>query len=230
MGIEIRRVTAEQERDAVARLRYEVLVAESAIHVHGINHRQRTIRDALDDGADLFAAIDSDDGKFVGSIRSNQARRADLGPYVAQLGMKEFGDFFPTRVALISRLVALPTHRTGTVVWRLLEAGFRCQIDQGIAFSFAECRPDRRDWAIARLGYRQVFPAFRDPIDGLHYPLVLLLEDHNHLDRIGSPMRRLVHTDDSGSVPFFEERFGRKALMNGHSRHAEASHVDDCDE
>lgn len=198
----------------VARLRYAVYVEEAGIRLLEADHARRTIREPLDDWATHFVAEDAA-GEILGSIRVNHAGRGDLGWLIDRLGMREFGSYFPSRSAFVSRLMVLPGHRRRRLPWALLEAAFSLQVSECVAFSFAECRPERRAWCLGCLGYVQAFPDFQHPTDGMHHPLVLPLEDAEHLAAVGSPLRRLVR-EAGASVEFFRERFG--AAVQRYSR------------
>jgi len=208
MRINIRRATGEADVERVARFRYAIYVEEVGIRLPSTDHRSRTIRESLDDWGTVIIAEDTATSALLGTVRVNYAWNGPLGSSAHDLGMDQFGSYFPGRSAVMARLMVHPAHRLGRTPWAIIAAAFAEQVRAGVAFCFAECRPDRRAWCIDRAGFRQVFPDFRHPMDGIRHPLVMPLEDGDYLARVGSPLRRVVRNTVAESVEFFRSRFG----------------------
>jgi hypothetical protein len=208
MRINIRRAAGEADLERVARFRYTIYVDEVGVRLPSTDHARRIIREPLDDWGTVIIAEDPASGALLGTIRVNYAWHGSLGSSADNLGMRQFGSYFPGRSALTSRLIVHPAQRCGRTTWALIEAAFTDQVRAGVVFSFGECRPERRAWLIGRAGFRQIFPSFRHPTDGIYHPLVLPLEDADHLARMGSPLRRVVRNPGGESVQFFRKQFG----------------------
>jgi predicted GNAT family N-acyltransferase len=98
---------------AVARLRYEVYIAEQGKPYAEADHEQRLLTDSLDvDGHTIVVEVD---GKLVGTVRTNFfANQATFDFYAAMFDVNRLQDALPQQVTVCSRLAVLPEYRFST--------------------------------------------------------------------------------------------------------------------
>jgi hypothetical protein len=78
-----------------------------------------------------------------------------------------------------------PSHRTGQLPGNLLDEMYRFALKNGVRLLFCDCRPHLIGTYL-RLGFRTYAKTYNDPIAGLLAPLVLVMDDVAHLERVGS--------------------------------------------
>jgi len=189
MPITIRLATTEQDRQRVFRFRYGIYVQEMGRPQTYADHTGRTFEEPLDKTGRTFFAED-ERGHVVGTVRTNYGRDTDFGDYAALYGMECAGGCYPERVSITTKLMVSPKYRTGTLCCRLSIAGFRYALVDRILFDFIDCNPHLED-TFQRLGYRRYTGRIQHPEYGDVLPLVLLLTDLDHFERVGSPFARV---------------------------------------
>jgi hypothetical protein len=103
------------------------------------------------------------------------------------LGIEWFKPSFPAHVGLTSRLVVRPNFRRGSLLKQLSCAMYQFKLEQGIHYSFLDCHPKLLPM-YSRLGYRLYSPGFNHKKYTYVVPMVLVLNDIGHLDRVKSPL------------------------------------------
>jgi hypothetical protein len=91
----------------------------------------------------------------------------------------------PAGMMIASRFMTRPSHRDGDLPARMLDEMFGFALDNGVRLLFCDCRPHLINTYL-RLGFRNYAKTYNDPIAGMLAPLVFVLDDVAHLERIGS--------------------------------------------
>ncbi|MGB0721751.1 MAG: GNAT family N-acetyltransferase [Gammaproteobacteria bacterium] len=213
----IRIASSDDEREAVYRFRYEVYVEELGKKPSDADHQRRRLQDAMDPtAAQLYAEAD---GEIVASLRINPT--TDAGRYWTHVyGLENFTRFPRNRMTMTSRLMVAAPWRGTRVLASLLMAAYRWARKYEFRCDFCNCVPALVEF-YEQLGYRRYRDGFEDPDSGYHFPLVLLLDDMDHLRAVRSPFLRAArklpaHTDTAqwfrGAFPE-HAHFANRRLM-----------------
>jgi hypothetical protein len=184
MTIEIRKALTRADAEAVFRLRYEVYVEELARVQHFADHDARMIIEPLDVTAHLIGAFE--DGRAVGTVRSNYARDSDLSDYESLYDMQAVGRDHPRATAVTTKLLVARAYRSTTLGYRLASAGYRAHLLAGIEHDFIDVYPARVPF-FEKLGYRPHRAEVSHPEYGVVAVMRLSLRDESHLRSVRSP-------------------------------------------
>ena len=190
------------------RLRYLVYVDEMKLQLKEADHIEKIIKSPLDRTAHILGAFDED--KIAGTICVNFASLG-LANFESVHSMQSFGEYFPDRVSVTTKLIVAPAYRNGSVALELIKAAYRIRLQGGILFDNIFFHPRRKVLA-ERLGYRQVFPNVVLPGYGESLSMVLVVRDWKYLLNLRSPLSEAIQDwkDDEGSTEFFHTRMIRQ--------------------
>ncbi len=211
---QVKIATTEAEKRRIYALRYTAYIKEmhgEKRHTEADNRRQE-FRDDWDDTAYHFYA--EQDGMLGGCSRINLRRD---GPFECeeQLGIERFKPSFPAHVCLTSRLVVRPNFKRGNLLKQLSCAMYQFKLEQGIHYSFLDCHPQLLP-LYSRLGYRLYSPGFNHKKYTYVIPMVLVVNDICHLDRVKSPLAAVAHRYGySSSTAIAVAWDGRQTFMTG---------------
>lgn len=182
----VRRLWDETDRQAAARLAYEVYVEEFGILGHLADHEAGTLM-ADDEGAVTFGLFEG--GELVGAFSSFcWADTPFPAFYQRVLGVDDFREVTPPeRWAVLSRLLVKPGQRGGTVALTLVGAMIEHLLRRGIDLLFADCQPHLLGLYL-RLGLRAYGRPFDYGDSGMGIPLVGSMVDIEYLQRTRSLM------------------------------------------
>ena len=93
MGLEIREVTSDEDREKVFRLRYDVYITEMDRGTQGVDHKNRLLYDELDENCVMVGAFEN--GRAVGTVRVNHAWKTDIGENGGDKLVHGSGGIFP---------------------------------------------------------------------------------------------------------------------------------------
>lgn len=206
MEISTARTGGEYKR--IFRFRYAVYIEEMHKPIVGANHADRLLDDDLDPLATHLYA--ERDGEVIGALRINWGRSSVIPPTLsAWYGLHWFRDFSPRYLSFTSRMMVAPKFRRSAVTAALATAAYRLGRENGIEFDFIHTEPALVPFFM-RLGHRMYKDDFVDPELGRRTPLVLVLEDAEHMRNCGSPFSRCTRmiSKPSRAVPWFESKFG----------------------
>jgi len=175
----------EAEREEIYRLRYAVYIEEmrgEGRHTEA-DLGTKVLRDDLDDRAYHFYG--RQDGKIVICSRTNLRRDGEL-ECEDKLELQNFGWAFPDRISMSSRLALHSRHRGSLLVKQLLCEMYQFWCANDILFDFIDCHP-RLVPLYARLGWRLYKPGFKHPKYTYVFPMVLVVDDLQYLERVKSP-------------------------------------------
>lgn len=206
-----------KENDPVAqdvfRLRYEVFARELAHRNENIDNETGVFRDKFDRIAEIYAGLDG--GTVISSIRF--VTYADLTPdinlaleYHELLALDAFLPMYRDRMSIASRFVVRPDRRGSISTMRLMSEAYLDGLRRDIKFVLAYCSHYLIDM-YTQLGFQIHGPPMSFP--QLHFtPMVLVMHDFAHLERIKSPLFRAavkagLAGDADESVAWFYGRF-----------------------
>jgi CRP-like cAMP-binding protein len=193
---EIKIAETEREKAEIYRLRYQLYIEEMS---GGSRHTEadvatRQLRDESDEHAIQFYG--RQDGRLMICARTN-IRGVHTLECEDQLEMRNFGTAFPERVTLSSRLALHPKLQGSFVLKRLLCRMYQFWCEHEISFDFIDCHP-RLLPLYSRLGWRLYKPGFQHPKYTYVIPMVLVVDDLEHLALVRSPFipiaRRFPHS------------------------------------
>lgn len=180
--------TAE-ERQMIYQFRYQVYVEEMGKNPRYADHSQKQLKDKLDDIATLlYLKID---GEIAATLRHNPLHFSSL-PEALQhaLALDRFtARFADAALSFSSRFMIAPQWRNSLAAGAIVTEIYKIARDHGTQFDFSHASP----WLVPfyeNLGYRRYMDNFLDQDAGLQVPMVLLLEDIEHLRAVRSPFYR----------------------------------------
>lgn len=191
MELQFKFATTTKEREAVYRLRYEIYVEERGAYKDVADHKNRLLSDPLDPTGRLLYGQAGDE--VVGSLRLNWGADVPFTPEIMET--YDIRRFLPTipmgQMIIFSRFMTRPDYRQKGVSFQFLEAMFNFFLENKLQLAFCDCRPHLIN-SYVRLGFRTYAPTYNDPIAGLLVPLVMVVEDRDHFEQIGSPLAPLL--------------------------------------
>jgi hypothetical protein len=185
MSLSITQATAPEQREAVFRLRYSVLVEEARQPSALADHQCRCIEEPLDATARLLLARYGD--TVVGALRVNLLIEGEWAGEAALLHTDRVRDAQVHATALSSLPLIASGFRTSAVPLRLVSAAYYMNLEEGITHDFVAATPEH-ELFYQSLGYRAYCGRVRHPEQGDVLPMVLALRDRAHLDAISSPL------------------------------------------
>jgi len=184
-GLTVHLATTDEERNAIYRLRYDVYIDEMN---GGARHdeadvRRRQFRDEWDERAYHFYAAER--GRMVACARILLRRD---GPMECEqhFDLEQFPPAFPDFVSMTSRLALHTEHRGSHVLKKLTCALYEFLCEQGQKFNFIDCHT-RLLPLYSRLGFRAYRPGFNHQKYTYVVPMVLVVDDLEHLEQVRSP-------------------------------------------
>lgn len=211
-------------RENVFRFLYGVWSDEFCRFMEGMDREHRLMKDALDETAQYFVAVDQSE-RILGCVRANILGNAALLPDL-QINLKTaaFVDLFGAeKIYYVSHLTISPDARGRTVTSLLIGALYRRCLRDGALVGISYCAPHLMTF-YNQLGYRPYTGNFR--IDaGIRIPIVHCVRDWAYLDEIKSPLVRFCSRDlddggaaagkISGLFPAFKDpAFSRKKVSH----------------
>jgi len=195
MSLVITIARTPEERDAVFRLRYTVVVEEARQAALLADHHFRFLEEPQDAYARFVIAGYGD--TVVGAWRVNFAGEKKPGPEVDFFEIHRFSDARPHTTAFTSPPLVASGFRNSTVPGRLALAAYAMNLVEGISHDFIACPPDQESF-FKDLGYRPYRGRKHLTDHGDVLPMVLVLRDVRYLSDIHSPL--LEHWRDDHPV------------------------------
>ena len=187
-----RRAESERDLHAVARLRFDVYVAEHGKAYPGADPARKTLTDELDQDADIML-IEHPRAGVIGTVRANSLGLAKAAAhYGALFDLAEFGQVSPQEIVVCSRLAVKHEYRDSKVRAQLFEAIYVRRAVLGTRLCFATCAPAHLAM-YAGYGFREIATPIEDPIGGRLHRILLRLDDVQHLEAVQSPFANIAH-------------------------------------
>lgn len=191
--MEVRRVTGDEELEALFAFRYSVYVSELCM-TEEADHERRLLRDAYDEIAVNYAVFE--DGEVVGSLRIIPMDAVeDPTPFRGDYAMGPALDTFgPGAVVTSGRFMVAKHLRKSMAVLRLIRFSFEQCVASGIRFNFGDCSPHLLGF-YEQLGYRRFTDGYNDTAFGYKLPILMICNDLEFLRQVRSPLRAVVPED-----------------------------------
>ncbi len=209
MNLTIRPVTADEEMQAVLRLRRQIYGDELGYRLL-LEPDGSLPPEPLDANGTVFGAFEG--ARLVGAVRVNygDAARADggFGFYASFYGMHRFGREHPEGISIVTRLMALPAWRNGRTMAQFGVALYEHTRDHRpqVRYCLIDCVPPLKSLFEA-IGYRQTGPALQHPVAGTVLPMGFAVYHRHHFERVGSPLAAVCPRHDAESAEWFDATF-----------------------
>ncbi len=209
MTIHVIQPATTLDRERMYRFLYEIWSDEFCRSMDGMDHEHRLMRDALDETAQHFVAVDQS-GRIQGCVRTNTLATAALSEHLQKhLKATELVELFDgDRISYASHFAVAPQARGRTVASLLIGALYRFSLREGALAGISYCSLPFVAFYY-QLGYRPYTENFR--IDaGIRVPIVHCIRDWTYLNEIKSPLARLcpkAHDDKGGTARKLTDRF-----------------------
>ncbi len=200
MDIQVRYAETENDLQKIFRLRYEIYNQEMNLESAAVDHEKKVLTDANDDTARLLYA--TVDGEMVGTLRIHWGGDAPFPlEFNETYDLSRFESVVsPDQMVIFSRLMVRKQFRGTLLPFQLLGAIAQFSLDKKAQLSFCDCQPHLLN-LYTRLGYRTYTKTFNDVLLGLLVPLVLVVEDLAHFQRLNSPLLGFATGDFNPPVP-----------------------------
>lgn len=173
------------ELQRVQAFRYAVLVGENGFDGHSVDHANKTVGDELDRTAShLFVLVD---GRIVATMRMLPGRAAGEAPALeGHYGLTDFQAFPDKALSFTDQLVVSRKFAASKIPSLLSAAAFKLSRSGGAMFDFTHTAPALVG-LYEKLGYRRYTDNFDDSDLGLQVPMILVMDDLEHLAGLKSP-------------------------------------------
>lgn len=201
MTVHVMQPKSSRDRESIYRFLYEIWSDEFCRSMEGMDHRQRIMKDALDETAQHLIAVDHS-GRIVGCVRTNVLGTTALPDnFRKHLRSDELAELFGgDEIRYASHFAVAPDARGRTVASLLIGALYRLCLNDGALVGISYCALHFVSF-YSQLGYRPYTENFR--LDaGVRVPIVHCIRDWSYLDEIKSPLARLCpeQLDDKGAA------------------------------
>ncbi|MEZ5831118.1 MAG: cyclic nucleotide-binding domain-containing protein [Dongiaceae bacterium] len=194
MTATLRFAETQADREAIYRLRYDIYVGEMGYTFPGVDHLGRRLAEPILRPTRLLMA--EEDGPLVGTLQFNWGAECAFTDDERQIyRLSDFiADVDDRDMMIACRFMTQPSHRDSDLPARMLDRMFAFALDNGVRLLFCDCRPHLINNYL-RLGFRAYAKTYNDPIAGMLAPLVFVIDDVAHLERIKSRL-----------LPLFKEK------------------------
>ncbi len=181
--------TTEEERWRVFRFRYASLVEDQNVDSPAADHENRILYDSVDDDAAIFYLTEK--SRIIATARLARLGQMRFPAWQSEaFQFEKFADFAPGAKGFTSRFISDREWRASPALAVLFGALYKFARERGVGFLFLNS-PPAQIHIFERLGYRRLGGNFRSEA-GIQVPLVLLLDDIQHMAAVNSPFRRLA--------------------------------------
>jgi len=197
----------EDERRTIYTFRYRIYIEEMGKPYRHADHKNKMLRDPLDDQATLLYSTRN--GEITGTLRINWGEDISaLTAFGESCALAHFRHFPANSFSFCSRLMVHKARRASVVAAALSTAAYVTGRDRGTQFNFVHCAPRLLSF-FERMGFRQYTQPFHHSEIGAQIPLVLVLEDIEHLRASRSPFlgRALERSNSDNAANWFLNRF-----------------------
>ncbi len=175
------------EFERIHRFRYQIFVQEQRKYLNSADHVGRRLTDPLDDVA-VHLALEQD-GEVIASLRQARGLRHATSAMHQNFSLEAFAGFPDAAFGFSGRLSVKNEHRGSRALLNLLLTSYNGGRDAGVIFDFIISDPHLVRF-YEQMGYRRYRPFYYDAVLGLQTPLVLVADDAEHLQRVGSVFAR----------------------------------------
>ncbi|MDF2572953.1 MAG: putative transcriptional regulator, Crp/Fnr family, partial [Sporomusa sp.] len=200
--LQVRIATSQQEKREIYKLRYQVYVQEMGKPLGSIFNKKKQIFDAMDDRSILIYVQAG--SEIAATLRLTIASAGDYPSDLAETFQMHkikavSEDLSNTHFGLATKIAAKPHYRSSPAFYLMLVESYRLLSNQKATFCFGGCNP-----AVVplyeRIGFRRFTSNFTDLGYGLLIPLVMVIQDIEHMKVIKSPIYRLARKQPNDSA------------------------------
>jgi CRP-like cAMP-binding protein len=205
-NMSVRIAESEEDRQRIYRFRYSVMVRELHGNPPGRDDDRCIVKSPMDDSSTILYL--GSDAEIMGTVRLSFARVTSTPPRLYEaFQLNLFDEFSDADLSMTSAWAVAARWRDSPALAILLGAAFKMCLERKIRFDFSHCAPAQLR-LFQRLGYRRYGPNFTDE-SGLRVPMVMLLDDLQHLRKVKSPLFRIAsnYPNDTNAAVWFARRF-----------------------
>jgi predicted GNAT family N-acyltransferase len=210
----------EVEKQAIYEFRYQIYIEEMGKPYSCADHKRKQFSDPLDERATLLYS--KMQGKIVGTLRINWGEdREALAVFAQTCGLTDFKCFPRRSLSFTSRLMVHREHRRSPLAAALSTKAYELGRERSTQLNFMHCAPRLLKF-FERMGFRQYRQDFEDPEVGTQVPLVLVIEDVDHLRASRSPfLGKALERPNSrlAGLWFIKQSFGNRHHQGGSKYH-----------
>lgn len=152
-------------------------------------------------GYHLCAVRDRQRNRIVGCVRATLAfDLKNIDKTREEYRLELFDDAILKRTFIATRLAVLREYRKTIASLSLLMGAFEAALDHDYVLGLISCEPNLLSM-YKRLGARPMGPVHNSPSGGFRVPMVVVMDDLEHLTACGSPLRRVARAARPGGEP-----------------------------
>jgi predicted GNAT family N-acyltransferase len=203
----VRETANAQERQKILKFRNRIMVDELGVSPLATTDQQRLDEQERDEAArHLFLIADN---AIAGSLRlftSEMIRPSK--EMITNYGLNAFIEFGPERLSFTDHLAIAEHWRDGKVPALMMAAAFKLAHNGRAQFNFTYC-PPALVGLYEKIGYRSYIEQYLETGEGLQVPMILVMDDIDHLRAINSPFARLITSKnpDPSTANWFRKAF-----------------------
>ncbi len=187
-------VASSKERREAARVRYDVYVEEQGKPYPEANHVERLLEDDLDETGTVLLVKAND--LNAGTVRANWfSCQKTQSAYGAVFETDRFSMAIQKQMCVCTRLAVLQEFRMSKASILLFQSLYQVASAKNTELSFVCCKPALLPFFL-HYGFREYMEPYEDPYVGKLHRTVLLLNDTDHLKKVGSPFLKLSTPSD----------------------------------
>lgn len=188
----IARAHTEQQKNLIYRFRYEIYVEEMNRYHSIADHERRLLREDVDDQSRLYMVTEGD--RLIGAMRFTWGADAPFVPrHVTQYDLKPFLDCITAEQIVVGeRFMVSPEYRGTDLLFSMFRTYLEFVNKNRIQLVFGDCEPHLLN-LYQGLGFRTYSKRnVNSPETGYLIPLVMIPEDISYMQRINSPLLRVL--------------------------------------
>lgn len=198
----------DEIKQRIYQFRYRIYIEEMGKPYQNADHQNKVLTDSLDENCTLLYA--EHEGEIIGTVRINWG--SDKGTFnyfdSSDFALGRFRCFPDESFSFNSRLMIDTNFRSTLLGRNLAEESYHLGRERKVLFNFISCKPTLISF-FSRLGFRTYKNEFDDANSGNQMPMVLLLEDENHLREIRSPFNyeAKLRSNNQSIAKWFQQEF-----------------------
>ncbi len=205
--LQVRETANAQQLQNILKFRNQVMIDELGVNPLSATDEQRLDEKARDEVArHLFLIADN---AIAGCLRLYTSEMiAPSDEMIINYGLNAFLEFGPECLSFTDHMVIAEKWRDGKAPALMTAAAFKLARNGGALFDFTYC-PPALVGLYEKIGYRCYSGRYLETAEGLQVPMILVMDDVEHLTTINSPFARLTTSKkpDPGIASWFRETF-----------------------
>lgn len=211
--MDIHIATTPEELQAIYRLRYQVYVEELGATMEYADHEARELCEPWDATGENIGVWQ--EGQLVGCVRFNSALTTDFSEYEALFHLSELKRSMPcssNEFSLATKLAVIKEQRGLTLATALCQACYSTMRTNNASLNFLIC-PTKLVPFYQKFGFQICNASFYHAEGGSMTPMVLIVQDREHLQHLQSPFLPLCkqYANDQTRATQFRQFYQRAA-------------------